>query len=196
VFYVLLYCYTGMTDLSVGSPFKPRCAGIDDLIGFFVNTVVLRARFSVDFTFEQLLTAVSQMVREAISHCDLTFDKVVDAVRPNRDPSRGPLFQVNFRAPKEPYPRLQLVGAEAERAHYIDNETAKFDLALEIDSSTGEACYFEYCTDLFSEPTVATAVSDYQSLLAALISAPGNALTSLKVLQEIAEKVHAHRPRM
>ena len=87
-------------------------------------------------------------------------DFLADAVRPPRDLSRTPLFQVNFRAPNQPYPCLQLNGITASPAQYLDNGTAKFDLALELESATGRACYFEYATDLFKEATIVQMETD------------------------------------
>jgi hypothetical protein len=192
-FYVFLFSYTNMTDFSAGSPFRPRCTGIENLIGFFVNTVVVRSMFSRHSSLREILALVNRNVHDAIAHSDLTFDKVVEAVQPDRDPSRGPLFQVNFRAPKEPYPRLQLPGIIAERAQYLDNGTAKFDLALEIDSSFGEACYFEYSTDLFTEETIQLAITDFQSVLVALIEAPETPIEQIAAIQQISRRIQVRR---
>lgn len=185
-FNVFLNAYSGATDISVGSPFAPHCKGIEDVIGFFVNTVVIRADLAGAPTFREVMKRVDRVVRGAIEHSDLTFDKIVEAVRPVRDSSRTPLFQVNFRAPKEPYPILQLEGTSADRAQYIDNGTAKFDLALEIESSAGEACYFEYCTDLFKESTIAQMVEGFQSVLRGMIAQPDMPLSETDAVKEIA----------
>lgn len=189
-FNAFLHCYTGLTDISLGSPFSPRCSGVEDVVGFFVNTVVLRTDLSGSPTFRELMKRVDHVVRGAIEHADLTFDKLVEAVRPPRDSSRTPLFQVNFRAPKQPYPSLQLKGLAAERAEYVDNGTSKFDLALEIESSRGEACYFEYCADLFKEETIVEMVNDFQSGLRGLIAQPDIPLGEVSVLKQISQRLH------
>ena len=188
-FNAFLYSYTGQTDFSLGSPFAPRCTGIEDLVGFFVNTVVLRTRFESTLSFRDLMKRVDQVVRGAIEHSDLTFDKLVEAAHIPRDSSRSPLFQVNFRAPKEPYPAIQLRGLSADRAQYVDNGTAKFDLAMELESSQGEACYFEYCIDLFQKETIEQMVRDFQKLLSGLIAQPDKALEELPEVKEIKGKV-------
>jgi hypothetical protein len=188
-FNVFLHCYTGQTDISLGSPFGSRCSGVEDIIGFFVNTVVLRTNLSGDPTFRELMKRVDDVVRGAIEHADLTFDKLVEAVQPPRDSSRTPLFQVNFRAPKQPYPSLQLRGLTAEPAQYIDNSTSKFDLALEIESSRGEACYVEYCVDLFKEETIVEMVEDFQNVLRCLIAEPDISLGKLPLLKEITQRI-------
>jgi hypothetical protein len=178
-FAVLLGAYTGLTDIVLGSPFAPRCSGIENLIGFFVNTVALRIDCSGRPSFRELIKRVDVVVKEAIAHSDLTFDRVVEAVRPPRDPSRTPLFQVNFRAPKLPYPALEIQGLSAERACYRDNRTAKFDLALEIETSLGCACYFEYYAGLFSSSTVEQMVADFLLVLQSLIAEPDLLVFSL-----------------
>lgn len=185
-FNVFLYSYLGLTDLCVSSPFaplNPRWPQLQNLIGYFVNTVALRTRFSATCTFRELLKLVDLVLWEAVTHSDLTFGKVVEAVQPPRDPSRPTLTQVNFRAPKQPHPALQLNEIQAERAKYIDTGSAKFDLALEIESSTGEDCYFEYCTALFSEDTILRMKQDYFNLLAALIATPGMPLCEVATSQ-------------
>lgn len=188
-FIVLLSCYSGQTDISVGSPFYPQNPGIENLIGFFVNTLVLRVKLSGDPTFRRLIRHVDVVVHGAIAHADLTFDKILDAVRPPRDLSRTPLFQVNFRAPNQPYPALQLHGVTATPAQYLDNETAKFDLALELESATGRACYFEYSTDLFKEESIAQMEIDFLKLLAALIAEPDKNLSSIAEVRAICDRV-------
>jgi condensation domain-containing protein len=190
-FNVFLHCYTGLTDISVGSPFFPRCSGVEHLIGFFVNTVVVRNDLSGDPTFRTLMKRVDDVVRGAIQHSDLTFDKLVEAVRPPRDSSRTPLFQVNFRAPKEPYPTLRLKGLTCERVQYKDNGTAKFDLALEVESSLGQACYFEYCVDLFKPETIEQMVVDFHSVLSGVMDQPDMPLSEVSVVREIQSRIRA-----
>ena len=192
-FNTFLYVYTGQTDFSVGSPFFPRCTGIEDMIGFFVNTVVVRSDLSGNPTFRELLKRSDGVVRDAIKHSDLTFDKLVEAVRPARDTSRGPLFQVNYRAPKEVWPTLELKGLTAERPRYLDNGTSKFDLALEIESSCGEACYFEYCVDLWKEETIDQMIIDFQTLLRALICQLDTPLDAVPEVVVIASRVRKRR---
>ena len=188
-FNVLLHCYSAQTDISLGSPFFPRCRGIEDLIGFFVNTVVLRTDLSGDPTFRKLIRRVDVVVHGAIVHSDLTFDKILEAVRPPQDLSRTPLFQVNFRAPNQPYPSLQFNGITATPAQYLDNGTAKFDLALELESATGRACYFEYATDLFKQDTIAQMEADFLNLLPALVAKPDTNLSSVSVVTGISQRI-------
>jgi len=193
-FNVFLHAYAGAQDISIGSPFGSRFAGTENLIGFFVNTVVLRTDIGGNPTFRELMKRVDQVVRGAIEHCDLTFDKLVEAARPARDSSRTPLFQVNFRAPKEPYPSLQIQGLNAETPKYIENGTSKFDLALEIETSRGQTCYFEYCVDLFKEETVIQMVDDFQKLLRDLIAQPDTPLDGVPSVKAIMQRVGTRNP--
>jgi non-ribosomal peptide synthetase component F len=189
-FNVFLYSYTGTTDISVGSPVSPPSElGLEDLIGFFVNTVVLRTRLLPELTFRDLLGQVDKVVREAVKHSDLPFDRIVEAARPPRDSARTPLFQVNFRAPKEPYPTLQLTGITAGPTRYVDNYTCKFDLALEIETSRADACYFEYRSDLFERSTIEQMVVDFEALLRSLIAQPDTPLDRATEVKRIRERV-------
>jgi hypothetical protein len=187
-FVVFLHFYSGAADVSIGTPVVPRTElPLDDYIGFFVNTVVLRLRLSPQTTFRELAVEIANVVRAAIAHCDLPFEQIVDAVRPPRDPSRTHLFQVNFRAPKSPYPGMDLRGVNSQPAEYVDNGTSKFDLALEVESSAGQVCYFEYRKDLFDDATIAQMVKDYESVLDQLTSHPDSPLSALDDLHTIRE---------
>jgi non-ribosomal peptide synthetase component F len=131
------------------------------------------------------------VVKEAIAHSDLPFDRVVDALQPPRDPSRTPLFQVNFRGPRKPLPSLELTGIDATPAKYIDNGTSKFELSLEIESSVGSGCYFEYCSDLFEDRTITQMEEDVRQLLAGLIAEPAVPLSQVAAVQAIKRRRQA-----
>lgn len=190
-FIILLYCYTGLDDISVGTPCTPLCRGIENLIGFFVNTVVLRVAFKQGSSFRQLIRKVDIALFGAITHSDLPLHMVVDAVQPARDPSRTPLFQVNFRAPQTSYPRLELEGIKASPVEVLDNGTAKFDLALEIGSFVNGASYIEYCSDLFKPETVTQMAGDFQTVLAAVIARPDAEFRMLPEIIEISQRARS-----
>src|SRR5262249_15244724 len=95
-FKVLLFRWTGQKDISVGTPVAGRnCQELESLIGFFVNTLVLRTDLSGDPTVTELLARVRKVALEAYAHQDVTFEKVVQALKPKRD-SDHPLFRVMF----------------------------------------------------------------------------------------------------
>lgn len=184
-FAVLLHAYTGLGDISLGTPCAPRCRGVEDLIGFFVNTIVVRLDFSEEISFRQIIRKFDLALFGAIAHSDLPFHMVVDAVQPPRDPSRPPLFQINFRAPQQNYPQLELAGIEPSPVDVLDNGASKFDLALEIAAFAGGASYFEYCSDLFRKKAIIRMSEDFQCLLGALIQRPEVAIGKLKELDAL-----------
>ena len=188
VFHLLLRCYSGSKDISLGTPCASRCRGIENLIGFFVNTVVLRIDSSDDPSFRKLIRRVDAALHGAISHSELPFNKIVEAVQPPRDASRTPLFQINFRALQQPYPRPEMSGLGAGAVEVLDNGTSRFDLAIEIGQFVGEANYLEYCSDLFREQTILEMEQDFLGLLGGLIAQPDVALNQLAIVKEISAR--------
>jgi hypothetical protein len=189
-FKVLLFCYTGQEDVCVGSPIaRRRREEIEPMIGFFVNTLVLRTDLSGRPTFRELLARISRAVLGAIVHADLPFDKLVELLRPPRKAGRMPLFQVNFRAVKEPVPALCLNGLEVSPSEWIDNHTSKFDLSLELVATGGATGFFEYSTELFKDETIAQMALDFDALLRALINSPDVALNELEIVRDIRSRI-------
>lgn len=185
-FNVFLYCYSSREDILVSSPVAtPRPPGAEKLVGLFVNTLVFRTRLSGEMTFNQLLSGVSKTVKEAIANSELGLERIFAALNPPRDPSRTPLIQMNFRAPKAPLPTLHLHNLECTRPEYVDTRSSKFDLALEIESSEGLACYFEYSTDLFVKDTIARMAEDFQIVLRTVVRSPDVPISALPEIQEL-----------
>jgi hypothetical protein len=172
-FCVFLHLYTGQEDILIGSPVDGRDnPEVRDLIGFFINTVVMRIHLSRQLTFRELMRQAREVTLGALAHSQLPFHKVVEAIRPPRDLSRSPLFQVNFRLQPGPPKTTHLYGLEVEGPHLVDNATAKFDLALELPSVEGALGFWEYSVDLFEEKTIAQMDINFSRLLAALLAAP------------------------
>ncbi|HXO21370.1 MAG TPA: amino acid adenylation domain-containing protein, partial [Thermoanaerobaculia bacterium] len=127
-FQSLLARYTSAEDVVVGSPIANRNrAETEALIGFFVNTLVLRGDLSGDPTFAELLRRVRETTLDAYAHQDLPFEKLVEELRPERDLSRNPLFQVMFVLQNMPASGVKLAGLEVE-AFALPAESLKFDL--------------------------------------------------------------------
>lgn len=188
-FNIFLYAESGQDDLLVGSPFANRTrAETEGLIGPFVNTVVLRTKLEGQLTFRAILRRVREVILGADAHQDLPFDKVVHAVRAPRDPSRNPLFQVNFRLVTAPLTPLCLPGIEASAlpSEYL---SSKFDAAMEL-SLTPERFhgYLEYSTDLFLESSVARMSRTFASVLEEVLANPDRALDDLKMVAELARQ--------
>jgi amino acid adenylation domain-containing protein len=163
---VLLSRYSGQTDIVVGSAIAGRNrAQIEGLIGFFTNTIVLRARLSGDMTFREALRQVRQTCLDAYMHQDMPFEKLVEALRPERDLSRTPIVQAGFALQNAPMPALEL-GDLAIELIDSDTDTAKTDLSFSLsETDKGIAGSIEYSTDLFSADTIAVIEKDFQTLL-------------------------------
>jgi Condensation domain len=129
-FKVVLHRYTGQDDIPVGTPISNRNrVETEGLIGFFVNTLVLRTDPSGNPSFRELLRRVRAVSLESYSHADLPFEKLVEELRPERQLSHNPLFQVMFVLQDDMMPTLELPGLTVS-PHRVDTGTALFDLTL------------------------------------------------------------------
>ena len=172
-FAVLLYSYTRQEEILIGSPVDGReWPEVQRLIGFFINTVVLRIRVRPSMTFQEAIAQTRDVVLGAMEHAHLPFHKVVEALRPPRDMSRSPLFQVNFRLQPAAPPAMRLPGMDVEGPFVVDNAAAKFDLALELPSSPDARGFWEFSTDLFEEATIRSMAERFALLLPALCERP------------------------
>ncbi|MFJ3310951.1 non-ribosomal peptide synthase/polyketide synthase, partial [Streptomyces sp. NPDC086549] len=176
------------TDIPVGSLIAGRTdQAMDDLIGFFVNTVVLRTDTSGDPTFAGLLGRVREQALGAYAHQDLPFEHVVEALNPARSLARQPLFQVLLALQNVPRSTFELPGVRAE-IHPLRTPTAMFDLAFhllergECGTPDGIHGYVEFASDLFDPETVETLFARWVRLLRAAVDRPESAIGSLDVL--------------
>ncbi|HEY0733787.1 MAG TPA: condensation domain-containing protein, partial [Herpetosiphonaceae bacterium] len=168
-FYVLLFRYTGQTDLLVGSPIANRAfVDLEPLVGFFLNTLVLRADLSGNGSFRGLLHQVRETTLEAYAHQNVPFEQLVEELRPPRDRAHTPIFQVMFilqNMPIADHGQRELEVA-FER---VDKGAAKFDLTLSLnDTIEGLRVMAEYKTDLFAATTIDRLLGHYQTLLEAI----------------------------
>ncbi len=173
-FDVLLNRYTGMEDLLVGTPIANRNRKeIEELIGFFVNTIVLRIDVSGNPTFRELLHRVRETCFDAYAHQDVPFEKVVDMVQPARDVSLSPLFQVMFDMQNAPTAEVAVPGLRFESMETA-TATSKFDLSLSIQEFEGRlTATMEYSTDLFEAATIDRMLRHFHLLLEGIVSNPG-----------------------
>ncbi|RKH67424.1 non-ribosomal peptide synthetase [Corallococcus interemptor] len=190
---VLLSRYSGQEDIVVGSPIAGRHhAELEGLIGFFVNTLVLRTKLDGDPSFRELLARVRDVALGAYAHQDVPFDKLVEAVRPERDPRRAPLFQVMLAYQNAPMPETLSTGLRLQPLEPRGG-TAKFDLTLALnDTAGGLKGLLEYNTDLFDASTASRMVGHLRALLAGAMNAPERRLSALPMLtlEERALLVH------
>ncbi|MFD2169276.1 amino acid adenylation domain-containing protein [Tumebacillus lipolyticus] len=172
-FQVLLYRYTGQTDLLVGTPIAGRNRSeVENLIGFFVNTLVIRANLGENLTFDQLLKQVKSTSLDAFTYQDVPFEKLVEELQPKRSMSHTPLFQVMFSMQNKPRSQASFGGLTAESI-VLDTGGSKCDLSLYIAERASEVqAHFEYSSDLFEASTIERMADHYIALLTELVQAP------------------------
>ena len=179
-FAAMLSAWSGQADLAVGSPVAGRDrTETQNLIGFFVNSLVLRLDLSTDPDFRSLVRSARQVVLDAYAHQELPFEKLVDALQPRRDLSRTPLFQAVLVLQDVPPPALEL-GDLTLQAQPLTTGTAKFDLTLNLrEEAEGFVGGLEFATDLFDRATALRLVDRLRSLLEAAVASPGQPLSEL-----------------
>ncbi len=172
-FQVLLYRYSGQTDILVGSTVSNRDrAETKDLIGLFVNNLVFRAKVTAEQPFLQFLQQVKDTAIAAYTHKDIPFEQVVDALKIERQLSHNALFQVMFILHNTPEPSFTLPEITVT-ALELDNSAARFDLSLDMyESKTGLTGVFEYSTDLFDASTIDRLMAHFETLLTGIVSQP------------------------
>jgi amino acid adenylation domain-containing protein len=184
-FQTLLYRYTKQEDILVGTPIAGRDRiETEKLIGFFADTLVLRTRISGDLTFRELLGRVREMALGAYSHQDLPFEKLVEALQPERNLGRNPIFQVLFALHNTPVEPLQLPGLVWTPLK-LNIPKARFDLALDLrETASGIAGTCEYNADLFDATTIASFLSHYRTLLESVVLNPEERVSYLSLLPD------------
>ncbi|MDB6100268.1 MAG: Non-ribosomal peptide synthetase component [Gammaproteobacteria bacterium] len=182
-FDILLARYSGQSDILVGTPIASRGRPeIEDLIGLFASTLVLRAELSDNPTFRELLGRVKNDALGAYAHQDLPFEKLVEELRPARSLSQNPLFQVMFSLQNAPRRAFELPGLEVKLLDTAGS-TAKFDISLFlVESADGLRGRLEYNTDLFEAATIGRMLEHYQVLLAAVVVDPQARCSELPLL--------------
>jgi amino acid adenylation domain-containing protein len=184
-FNVLLSRYNRQQDICVGSPIANRThSHSEDLIGFFVNPLVLRSQVEPQQSFIDLLQATRQTCLDAYAHQDIPFEMLVEKLQPTRSLSHSPLFQVMFVLQNNEAAELALpdVAVSFFEAEY---PVAKFDLTLNVDEQGGQLhCSWEYATDLFEGGTIERMAGHFEALLNAIVTNPRQAIGRLPVLTE------------
>jgi len=198
VFGTLLHRYSGQTDLLIGSPTAGRArAEFEGLVGYFVNPVVIRADVEGNPTFTEFLARVGSRVRDALRHADFPFPLLVQRLRPDRDPSRSPIFDVMFN-----YLRLGQFGLQGKNSRAssvgsslvldpisLPQQEGQFDLSLDVvDTDESFICSLKYRTDLFERATIERMAGHYEQLLTAILADPTRHVSILPLLTE-AERV-------
>jgi amino acid adenylation domain-containing protein/non-ribosomal peptide synthase protein (TIGR01720 family) len=182
-FQLLLGRYTGDSAVSVGSPVAGRDRlEIEGVIGFFINTLILRTPLEGEASFREIVRRAQATVLEAHAHQSLPLELLMDELRPERELSHTPLFQVWFTFRDRPRETLHTSGL-ALSAQGIDHGAAKWDLALFMGSEEdGAAGHFEYDRDLFDEATIDRMIGHFETLLGGAVQEPDSRAGELPLL--------------
>jgi amino acid adenylation domain-containing protein len=183
-FETLLGIYSGAQDLAVGTPIAGRNrAELEGLIGFFVNSLVLRGDLSGDPSFVDLLGRVREDTLSAYTHQDLPFEKLVEEVRPERSRAHSPIFQAMFALQNAPMGGGSELPGLTMRPLAGSETAAKYDLTLALtEGSGGIGGTLEYNVDLFDAPTMVRMLDHWRALLAGVVADSGSRLSALPLL--------------
>ncbi len=184
-FQTLLYRYSGQDDISVGTVIANRnFAETENLIGFFVNTLILRNDLSGDPDFLVLLRKVKEVTLGAYAHQDLPYEKLVEIIQPDRDLSSPPLFNVLFSLQNIPSKEIELSDIKIE-ALPIESDSVKFDLTLSMEERNDEISgSFGFNTDLFQQNTIERMIVHFKTLLEHIAADPKRPILSYPILQD------------
>ncbi|MGW7533079.1 amino acid adenylation domain-containing protein, partial [Amycolatopsis sp. NPDC054798] len=177
---VLFARYTGQRDLALGTVTAGRSRDeLAGLVGFFANTVVIRARLDGDPSFAELLTEVRSTVLDAMAHDDVPFGRLVELLAPARDASRSPLVNAMVVLQNAPSAAPEFSGLAAEELE-LPRQSAQFDLTLEFEPHDGGLhAVAEYSTELFDAATIRRLAENLAALLENLAEDPGRPLSRL-----------------
>ena len=184
-FKVLLSRYTGQDDIVIGTPIAGRTRQeLEGLIGFFINTVVVRTDLSGNPPFREALKRVRETALEAYAYQDMPFEKLVEALSPQRDLSRTPLFQVFFNHIRVSKVAIELDGIKAEVFGGVERE-AMFDLTLYV-LDRGDAIDLKvlYSTDLFDAERIEALLRQYLHLVKQIVEQPGERIGNFSLLTQ------------
>jgi len=207
-FQTLLFRYTGQTDIVIGSPIANRHhSELEGLIGFLVNSLVLRTDLAGDPSFCELLERVRNVTLAAYEHQDLPFEKLVEELQPVRNLGQNPLFQVVFALQNAPMGQLVLPGLVLSPVE-LETRTARFDLELYLwksgdnfrnlwgrgwQQADGLRGVIVYNTDLFASSTITSLLHHFQTLLEGIVENPQTHLSKLPLLTPKEQQVIVRR---
>jgi len=182
-FNVLLYRYSGQTDIVVGTPIAGRTeVELEELIGLFMNMLALRTNLAGNPRFRDLVQQVRTLALAAYAHQDIAFEQVLEALPSTRDLSRHPIFQTMLVLQNAPMPLLKRPGLTVQPLD-VPRTTARFDLALFLREGAHELRgRVEYSTELFTPTTIQRMVGHFQLVLAGIVADPEQAIDALPLL--------------
>lgn len=194
VFAVLLHRYTRQDDILVGTPIANRNQlGVEPLVGFLANTLVIRNRLHGDPSFAEFLQRVHDTTLDAYMHQDVPFDQVVDFVQPERDTRTSPLFQVMFSFQNTPLTHLELPDLDIQWTQ-VNPGTSRFDLTLSLQTGTTSLQgRWEYALALFDKKKLETITQHYLNLLTQAVTHPETPISRLAMVTQEEHQQLLHR---
>ncbi|MBE9229966.1 amino acid adenylation domain-containing protein, partial [Phormidium sp. LEGE 05292] len=190
-FYVLVYRYTNQEDILIGSPMRGRWTGdFQEIVGYFVNLIPLRISVEKNVKFAELLTQVSNTVKEGQNHQDYPFSRLAELLEAQRDPSRPPLCQVSFGWQRQHWCKAsgeQVL--EMEPYLLAHQRGADFDLILAVMEAQEvlQLCW-QYNTDLFEARSIARMAGHFVTLLESIVANPQQQIWQLTLLSEVEQQ--------
>ncbi|MCK9735144.1 non-ribosomal peptide synthetase [Pseudomonas syringae] len=180
----LLHRYSGQADIRVGVPVANRTRSeTQGLIGFFVNTQVLKAEFTMQTSVAELLQQVKHTAVQAQAHQDLPFEQLVEALQPQRDLSRSPLFQVAYNHQSEGHNQTRELAGLRLEYQVSAKHTAQFDLTLDTcERPDGLTAALTYATDLFDASTIERMAGHWRNLLSGMCRDVNQRIADLSLL--------------
>lgn len=195
-FYIMLHRYSGQDDLLVGAPIANRNQPeLQNLIGVFINTLVLRTNLNGDLSFREILRKVRKISLEAFAHQNFPYENLLEVLKPKRDMNRPPLFQVVFNLQNAPMPNLTIPGLETNFLE-VDKGVSHYDMTLMVSKIKG-LCHatVEYNMGLFKLETIEKMFKFYCDIIRFAINQPDTPLGELPLvsdeeLQYISQKLN------
>jgi amino acid adenylation domain-containing protein len=181
-FQALLSRYTNQESIVVGTPVAARNEiELEGMVGLFVNTLVFRCDFSKDPTFRELIRQVREFSLDSYPHQDLPFEKLVEALVPQRSLDLHPIFQVMFTFQNIPKQVFEIPGLSIKEIGF-ESGIAKFDLSVEVWDDGQLHCQFEHRTDLFEKSTIQRMLGHFENLLHAASNNPDSLVGELNMM--------------
>ncbi|MDP4143057.1 MAG: amino acid adenylation domain-containing protein [Bacillota bacterium] len=185
-FFTLLYRYTGQTDIVIGSPIANRNRSeVENIVGFFVNTLPLRVDLSEKVTFRETVKYIKKITLEAYEHQDLPLEKIIDSLNIERDLSHNPLFQTLFVMQNMSFEEINPEGFNCQFCGSINPDCSKFDITFSL---CGDNIQVEYSVDLFTEDTIIRMLDHFMTIIDEASENPDECISEIKLLSEKEEQ--------
>ena len=193
-FKTLLSRYSRQEEISVGTPVaNRRLVETEGLIGFFVNTVVMRTDLGGAKSYVEVLRRVKESALGAYSHQEAPFEKLVEELKPERSLSRSPLFQAAFDLQTLSAINPPSLNGLTVHAFEFDNQVAKFDLSLSmLDTADELSGSIQYNTDLFDDSTIDRMAGHFVTLLGSIVRDPDGPIAALRMMSEAERRRALH----